>query len=556
MGRLFLYTALGVGTLGALLIFFAASDRNLQFNTAASIFSGALRDAVNIEKKESPIFDIDLTVDDVPDFEKAQSKKIQTEGGDAKISGVGTFQSGGEKDAVMPRSFSVKRGNVSSATNSLSSTSPAVALSYDAKTPDCSLVSAGEPTRRVLINEIAWMGRPDSANDEWIELRNNSDKEIALLGWQLVSQSGNIKVAFGGNDKILPRKFFLLERTDDTSVPNVSAQKIYVGVLSNEGERLMLFDEECKLVDEVDGASGWSALGGNNDTKQTLERASSSFSWQTSRDPLGTPGAENSDGEVKPVSSPSSYRISVSKRGDGDGKIVSNPAGISCGEDCSESYPYGTAISLTAEANANSIFDGWSGACSGRGECRIEVNEEIFLVAAFRAISPALPPVSYQTVDHIVIAEVQITGGTGKANNDFIKLLNPTGSGIDLSGWKLRKRTQPGGESSIRVFPEGSMIEAGGYFIWANSDDGFAESVHANVSSTQTLASNNSIALFDNKGAVIDALAWGSGHTNPFVEGSPYPENPAGGEVLKRKTRDGVLQDTDSNSADFEKSSI
>ena len=55
--------------------------------------------------------------------------------------------------------------------------------------------------------------------------------------------------------------------------------------------------------------------------------------------------------------------------------------------------------------------------------------------------------------DHLLIVEVQIAGE--KANNDFIKIYNPTDSDLDISGYKLRKRSSTGGESSIRVFPEG-----------------------------------------------------------------------------------------------------
>jgi hypothetical protein len=150
-----------------------------------------------------------------------------------------------------------------------------------------------------------------------------------------------------------------------------------------------------------------------------------------------------------------------------------------------------------------------------------------------------------------VIAEVQITGGTGKANNDVVRLYNPTDAEVVIAGWRLRKRTQPGGEDSIRLLPQGSAISAKGYFTWANSEDGFAESIGAHTSSTQTIAANNSIALLDADGGTIDALAWGEGHVNPFGEGSPYPQNPGANQVLKRKFFGDTPQDTQNNAEDF-----
>ena len=35
----------------------------------------------------------------------------------------------------------------------------------------------------VVINEIAWAGSTDSANDEWIELYNTSNQTVDLAGW-------------------------------------------------------------------------------------------------------------------------------------------------------------------------------------------------------------------------------------------------------------------------------------------------------------------------------------------------------------------------------------
>ncbi|MBI3114539.1 MAG: lamin tail domain-containing protein, partial [Candidatus Harrisonbacteria bacterium] len=165
--------------------------------------------------------------------------------------------------------------------------------------------------------------------------------------------------------------------------------------------------------------------------------------------------------------------------------------------------------------------------------------------------TPTSTPPTAPAVNHVVIAELQITGGTGLSGNDFIKLHNPTASAVDVSGWKLRKRAQTGSESSVRVFASGHAIAAGGYFIWANSSDGFALSLGANESSTQTIASNNSIAFLNSDGVLIDALAWGEGHVNPFVEAGVYPTNPEGGQRLTRKSVSGAVQDTDNNAADF-----
>ncbi len=141
----------------------------------------------------------------------------------------------------------------------------------------------------IMINEISWMGTNISANDEWIELYNNTESPINLDSWQLVAQDETPKINLSGT--IPNNGFFLLERTDDNSVPRIAADQIYNGALENNGETLKLYDNAGNLIDFVDCNSGW--LAGDNITKQTMERKTDG-NWQTSQNPEGTPKDKNS----------------------------------------------------------------------------------------------------------------------------------------------------------------------------------------------------------------------------------------------------------------------
>ena len=55
------------------------------------------------------------------------------------------------------------------------------------------------------------------------------------------------------------------------------------------------------------------------------------------------------------------WTLTVTRSGLGSGSVTSNPAGISCGNDCQQTYDQGTAVTLTATPGANSVFAGWSG---------------------------------------------------------------------------------------------------------------------------------------------------------------------------------------------------
>lgn len=55
------------------------------------------------------------------------------------------------------------------------------------------------------------------------------------------------------------------------------------------------------------------------------------------------------------------HTLSVSKSGTGTGSVVSHPAGISCGSDCSEDYYEDTWVWFESTASEDSVFAGWSG---------------------------------------------------------------------------------------------------------------------------------------------------------------------------------------------------
>ena len=148
-----------------------------------------------------------------------------------------------------------------------------------AETLSCSFNTNEIPTRQNLwINEVAWMGSKKSANDEWIELKNVSGSELNISGWQILDKDEQIKIVFPANTKISAGGFLLLERTDDGSAPNIKADIIYTGALSNSNEGLRLFDDKCNLADEVIANSEWPA--GDSGAKATMERQSIS-AWQT-----------------------------------------------------------------------------------------------------------------------------------------------------------------------------------------------------------------------------------------------------------------------------------
>ena len=122
--------------------------------------------------------------------------------------------------------------------------------------------------REVVLSEIAWAGTtapataglpagfdPETAGDEWIELRNTTARAIDLTGWTLAAADGTPRIALRG--RIPPHGYYLLERSDDGSAPSALVDQIYPGALENKPN-----DEDLTLSDGVttiDRVDAWYA---------------------------------------------------------------------------------------------------------------------------------------------------------------------------------------------------------------------------------------------------------------------------------------------------------
>jgi subtilisin family serine protease len=129
---------------------------------------------------------------------------------------------------------------------------------------------------------------------------------------------------------------------------------------------------------------------------------------------------------------PAPFTVTVNKTG--AGTVTSNPAGITCGADCTGTYPGGTRVTLTAAADAGSVFTGWNGGgCAGAGLCVVSTTATV--TATFNVI-PVIPPPITVTVNK---------NGTGAGT------LTSNPAGIDCGGDCIG--TYPGG-TNVTLTPK------------------------------------------------------------------------------------------------------
>ncbi len=393
----------------------------------------------------------------------------------------------------------------------------------DNQTAVCSQSNLSEPSREVLINEVAWAGTASNkTSDEWMELKNNSNAQISLSGWQLLNGDANLKIFFNGSDKLVGGGYFLLERTDDNTVSGLPADKIFTNAIRNSDESLRLFNSSCRLVDVVlaDRGSGknWPAGSASPDYR-TAERGED-LSWHSYNGAailgiFGTPKAQNStpqnnhedNNPPPPPPPPTSYAVTVSKSGSGQGTITSNLSGIDCGSDCSESYARGAQVVLSASTEGDSVFSGWTGACSGTGNCDLTMDGDKNVNAVFDLLSPPPPPAQ----GNVLISEIMV-GIDGNSDYEFVELYNPTDAQLNLTGWSIKRKSASGQEYPLLTAGrfEGKIALPHKYFLAAN-DGGYDGSVAPDAAwahSNNLAYTNNSVVLYNADGQKIEEVGW------------------------------------------------
>ncbi|MBW6441192.1 lamin tail domain-containing protein [Patescibacteria group bacterium] len=160
-----------------------------------------------------------------------------------------------------------------------------------------------------------------------------------------------------------------------------------------------------------------------------------------------------------------------------------------------------------------------------------------------------------QEIDYVVISEIQISGKT--ANDEYIRLYNPTSSQIDLTGWDLKRKTKTGTEYNLLNNLEG-IISSKGYFLIgprANCGDNGSEDCYQGemalddeYTTNSFLAKNNTVLLYNENGLVVDKVGWGEAED---FEGETIKEDLENGQTYSRKFNNGIIQDTNNNQNDF-----
>ena len=440
------------------------------------------------------------------------------------------------------------------------------------------------PPGALRINEVAWAGTSASANDEWIELHNPGTESIPLEGWRL-SDGGDLNVALSGT--IAAGGYFLLERTDDSTVADIGADQVYSGGLSNSGEALVLMDPTGGEIDAANRDGGaWPA--GSASTHASMERAAGggwrSFTgfYGVGRDAggnaiQGTPRAPNSGLFPTPAPTWIPGRVVINEvlmrpRHDWEGA-----GGVTTDDEFIELYNRGPGtVNLRGWTLDDTVVGGSKGyalppitleagefVALFRSRTHVALNDggdQVRLSAPdghpvdkVRYLGPSAVNLSYGRLPDgddvlvyglwptpgeanlpflptssfapgaVLINEIAWAGTQASSSDEWIELYNPGAASILFEGWRL----SGGGDLQIDLFGE---IPAGSYFLLERTDDSTISDVAADLVYAGGLSNaGEPLLLTDPTGAEIDAAN---------RDGGPWPAGSASGYASMERSTD------------------
>ena len=424
-------------------------------------------------------------------------------------------------------------------------------------------VGAGEALASVRISEIAWMGTAVSGSNEWIELANDASTPVDLSGWHIEAEDGSPNILLSGS--IAANGYYLIERTDDTTVPNIPADLVaaFGNGLSNSGETLKLKDAGGLVIDTVIGGADWANIGGDNATKKTAQRLLPGDTWITA---TGTPrAAPASSGEVLGASTTTSSMNNA----EANGAAATAPSAGSSGGTSRSAYPSSVyprkEITVLAGADAH-VFAGFPAPFSGTA---LGLYDEPLPYATYRwnfgdgaASEGKNATHSYRFPGEYIVTLTAVWGSLVNADrltvfvtspdvaiarlasgsDGFIELANHSGREIDLSGWSLRASSS----ASMFMFSANTVIPSGRSVMFANeitklSATGTIELVRPNGTRAYVYGEDPKPATGIVKGAMTSNTTEPAASVAPSHREQSVTENVFAAKDVRKAAREAVL---------------
>jgi hypothetical protein len=174
-----------------------------------------------------------------------------------------------------------------------------------------------------------------------------------------------------------------------------------------------------------------------------------------------------------------------------------------------------------------------------------------FAIAALALV--ALAGAAHAVSPNVLISEFRTRGPAG-GNDEFIEIWNNSGLAVNIGGWTIRGSNNAGTNSQRAIVPVGTMLGAGCYYLFINSNatGGFSGGVAGDATFATGITDDGGIALVDAAAVIVDQVGMSAGSLykegtilapTPVNNNQSYERKPGGGS--------GNSLDTDNNANDF-----
>ncbi|MFA5668243.1 MAG: lamin tail domain-containing protein [Balneolaceae bacterium] len=359
----------------------------------------------------------------------------------------------------------------------------------------------------VVINEI--MYDQPTGTPEYVELKNNSSKNLNLKGWKI----GNDKslTTASNSDLVLYPDSFVVFTTDASSLTSTHGAGYYftisLPILVNGGDQVRVYNKTGATVDSLQYDPSW---GG---TKIALERIDSRLpstikaNWGNSPSPtLGTPGKRN---EVQPstegpklkstiIASQQSVKLTFDKfLKKAAAENLSNYS-ISPALAIQSISAQGEVVTINFSTN---MVEGEYYTLTILNQADIFGNITASQTTELRYLD-FVPPSKHD----VVINEIMYLRSESD-DPQFVELFNRSDKNIDLSDWILRDAVSDKGK-----IPQGTILAAGEYLVLTDKQY-FAETISNALYITGFPSLNtagDATAIITPNGVAVDSLYYSS----------------------------------------------
>ncbi|NQU82850.1 MAG: lamin tail domain-containing protein [Parcubacteria group bacterium] len=279
------------------------------------------------------------------------------------------------------------------------------------------LVSHAETN--VVINEVAWAGTTDDWRYEWVELFNPSGA-VDITEWQIDNGASGNKVLVLSSGTIPSNGYFLICKKEMTGCDLVETKLSLHNEYDKNG-KLTLKNSTGNIVDSTPVSDGKLWPGGDNTTKQTMERNGND--WQTSAEPNGTPKYSNSI----------------------IGVIEENPEPLT-----------------TPEPPTQPVVQEPTPSIEQTPEEQSDKKSPTPPIEPVPTPDPVVVPPEIEYPSNIFINEILPSPEGADAEYEWIELYNANGFEVDLSNWQIRDKI-----GAVRTFtcPNDTKILSYGFLL-------------------------------------------------------------------------------------------